>query len=139
MPRDARAHYVTALDRLGWAVTAGGALTGWLAVLLTIAGGERSLAVLALAWALGTCIAMAGIVAVAGPVWVLLHRRGWRGPGVAAVVAGLPALIVFSLAQLGATGGGYRLASAVVTSLPIALAAAAVGLVMQRVAYRRLL
>lgn len=135
-----RAYYVTTLDRIGLAILAGGVLAGLVAALLMLAGGQRSPAALGLAWALGALFAMLGIVAVAGPLWLALHLRNRRGPLAAATTAGVVALIVFTLGQtIGTSGGGYRWASAVGTSTFVALAAAAIGVVMQRVAYRRLL
>lgn len=141
MPHDAApAYYVTSLDRIGLAVLAGGGCVGLFAVLALLAAGGSSPFGLVVAGAVVTIVAMLGIVTAAGPVWVLLHRRSRRGPGVAATTAGLLALILFTLAQMsGAGGGGYRLASALGTSLLVALFAAAVGVAMQRVAYRRLL
>ena len=141
MPTDVRhAYYVTALDRIGLAILAGGVLTGLIAMLLMLGGGQRSPMVLALGWMAGTGIGMVGIVAVAGPVWIILHRNNWRGPGVAAITGGALALLVFTTGQmLGSGGDGYRWASALATSSLLALAAAAIGIAMQRVAYRRLL
>lgn len=132
------AYYVTALDRLGLAVLAGGLLAGTLALSL-IEGGRTPIATLGL-WLTATIVAMLGIVTLGGPVWFALHRRGKRGPAVAAACGGVLALALFALVQMtGGTGGGYRLASALATSVPIALVAAAIGAVMHRIAYRRLL
>ena len=55
------------------------------------------------------------------------------------MTGGLAVLTIVVVALLGDIGGGYRWASAFATGLPLALAAAGVGAVMQRVAYRRLL
>jgi hypothetical protein len=135
-----RAYHVATPDRLGLAILSGGVLAGAIAMMLVIAGGERSAAALGLAWAMGTVAAMCGIVALVGPVWLILHRRGLRGPSAAAAVAGSVVLVVFATAQLWGTGGGaYRWISAVATSALLALVAAAIGAVMHRIAYRRLM
>ncbi len=138
MPDDVPgAYYVTTIDRLGLAVLTGGAVSGTLALAFADTG---SAAGAIGAWITGIAIATVGIVAVAGPVWAILHRSKRRGPVAAAACTGLAtfALLVF-VQMLGGGGGGYRLASAIATSLPIAAVAAIVGAIMHRVAYRRLL
>ncbi len=138
MPDDVPpAYYVTTIDRLGLAVLMGGAVTGTLALAFAE---NRSAAGMVVAWIVGMTIAAVAIVAVAGPVWAILHRSKRRGPVAAAACTGLATFVLFVLVQLlGGSGGGYRLASAIATSLPIAAAAAVVGAIMHRVAYRRLL
>ncbi|MES2337767.1 MAG: hypothetical protein V4537_06720 [Pseudomonadota bacterium] len=135
-----RAYYVAAIDRVGLAILAGGALTGGLAAALVLARGQTAPIVLGLAWLTGTLLGMAGIVAVAGPVWLVLHVAGRRGPWSAAATAGLLALALLSIGQMRHdVGGDYRWASALATGGILALIAAAIGWVMQRIAYRRLL
>ena len=104
--------------------------------MLAAAGGEGSPAALAVVWALGAVVAMPAIVAVAGPVWLTLHRHGRRGPGVAAATAGSLILVVMTALQMSADASGRH---ALMTSVPAAIVAAAIGAVMQRIAYRRLL
>ena len=59
------AYYVTSLDRLGLAVLAGGTLSGALAAMLALAGGERSPLTLAGVLVLGTLAAVSAVVALA--------------------------------------------------------------------------
>lgn len=135
----APAYHVTSLDRIGLALLAGGGLGGMTTAILAAAGGARSPVALGVALMIGAVCAMFGLVTLAGPIWLILHRRGRRGPRDAMVATGLPAFVVFTIAQLWGAGGGYRWASALGTSLLIAIVAAGVGAAMQRVAYRRLL
>lgn len=140
------AHYVTSIDRAGLALGVGGVLAGFVAVLLLLAGGQRDGAALAAGWVLGVVFAMAGIVAVAGPIWLGLHLAGRRGPAAAALTGGLVALLLFTAGQSWGLDpfepsttpvDSSRVLAAAATSLGVALAAAAIGWTMQRVAYRR--
>jgi hypothetical protein len=144
-----RAYYVTTIDRAGLALGAGGALSGVVATLLVAAGGHASLSALVVGWLVGAIVAMCAIVAVAGPLWLVLHLTNRRGPWTAALTGGAIALLLFSAGQMGGVGMfgapaidgaalAYRLLSAVATSMVVALAAAAIGWVMQRIAYRRI-
>lgn len=144
------AFYVTTIDRAGLALGAGGALSGLVAAALVAAGGRAGLGALLLGWLVGAVFSMLAIVAVAGPVWVALHIAGRRGPWTAAATGGGIALVLFSAGQtwgfgmFGAPASDaatftYRIVSAVATSLIVALAAAAIGWAMQRIAYRRIL
>lgn len=142
------AHYVTSLDRAGLALGAGGALSGVVALLLVLAGGQRDPLSLGLAWLLGAVFAMFGIVAVAGPVWLALHLAGQRGPGTAAATAALVALAILVASQTFGFGAWtpagaaatlpWRFASALASGAVAAILAAAIGWTMQRIAYRRL-
>lgn len=145
MPAGLRAHYVTSIDRIGLALGAGGALAGLVAVALVAAGGQRAAWALAAAWLIGTVFATIAIVGVAAPVWLALHMSGRRGPATAAATGAAVALVLFTAAQVwsapaeAADAALYRLASALATSGLVALAAAAIGWIMQRIAYRRLM
>lgn len=145
-----RAYYVTSIDRIGLALGAGGALAGVVAALLVAAGGRVGVVALLLGWLVGALFALVALVAVAGPVWLALHLSGRRGPWTAAATVGGLALLLFSAGQTwgfgmfgppdgGGAAFGYRVASAAATSLIVAVAAAAIGWAMQRIAYRRLL
>lgn len=143
------AYYVTTIDRVGLALGAGGALAGVVAALLVAAGGHASVSALLLGWLVGAVFSMLAIVAVAGPVWLALHLSNRRGPWTAAVTGGGIALLLFSAGQtwgfgmFGAPASdsatfAYRVLSAIATSVIVAIAAAAIGWAMQRIAYRRI-
>ena len=142
MARGTAAYYVTSLDRAGLALGAGGLLSGLVTMLLVAIGGRHDVLSLGLAWAIGAVLAMLGIVAVAGPVWLILHCANRRGPGTAASTGGALALLLLTAAQIGTSGGavaGYRWGSALATAALFAVVAAGIGWAMQRIAYRRLL
>ena len=131
----APSYYVTALDRVGLALLAGGALSGLASI--PLASGDVA-AVMGV-WAVATVVALATITLLAAPLWMLLHRRGIRSPGAAATLGAMLAAAIAIVLQLwGTNGGTYRWVSAVATAVPVALFAAAVALVMQAIAYRRL-
>ena len=148
MERRIAAFYVTSLDRVGLALGAGGLLSGFVVMLLMATGGQRDPVALGLGWLLGAIFAMLGIVAVAGPVWVALHFAGRRGPVAAALTAAAVAMLLLAGGQTGGLGAfappgdaatGYRWISAIATGLLVAVAAAAIGWAMQKIAYRRLM
>lgn len=142
MTTDPRAHYVTSLDRAGLALAAGGALGGMVVAALVAAGGQMAAWALVGGWLLGGLFTMIAIVAVGGPVWLLLHVADRRGPVTAALTGAALALILFVSAQAWSDGDAnppWRLLGALTTSLIVAVAAAAIGWTMQRIAYRRLL
>ncbi|MGL4314951.1 MAG: hypothetical protein ACRCSO_13280 [Sphingomonas sp.] len=141
--------YQTSVDRAGASIVVGGFCCALLAVgLMTMAGLPDPVAMviaLLVAWLLS---AMA-ITAVAGPLWLVLHLTGRRGPLHAALTGGATGFVVFLAAQTHALGLAvdapvtdaattlFRWASAAATSLILALAAALIGVVMWRVAYYR--
>lgn len=142
---DKAAFYVTSIDRLGLALGAGGLLAGAGSAALSAYGGQNGPGGIVAAFILGAFVAMAACVAVIGPVWLLMHLTNRRGPGHAALTAGLVALALV----IGGVGWRadptsvapwwYRLASGAATGAALGLAAALLGWVMHRIAYRRLL
>ncbi|WP_326525496.1 hypothetical protein [Sphingomonas sp.] len=139
--RGAPPYYVTSPDRLGLALASGSGIMGVLAAVLSALGGERAPAAIGVIAIGGALIACVGIVLVFGPVWFALHRAERRGPLTAAAVAGTLAFGLTTIAlMIGSDPREATLwAMAAITALPPALAAAATGAAMQRIAYRRLL
>ena len=140
--------YETTLDRAGLAIAAGGALVGVLTTILVLVGGQRDPISLALAFVLGTVFAVIGITAVAGPAWLAMHLAGYRGPAQAALLAAICSLVVFAAGQTYGFGLFdmpvtdtrtliFRYVSAFATATVLALVAALIGVVMWRLAYRR--
>ncbi|MBA4047624.1 MAG: hypothetical protein C0476_03685 [Sphingomonas sp.] len=134
------------LPRSGWALAAGGAMGGAVAVLLALGGGADAIAGV-MAFALGTLATMAAITIGALPLWIILHYRGARRLRHAAI---LGAVIAFVLALSAQTHGFglvaappvdaatqvYRWVSAAATSLMLAAVGAAIAVVMWAIAYR---
>ncbi len=144
MPR----RYEATIERAGWSLAAGSALGGLIVLGLVLRGGQYDPLALAAAWALGSVLMGLGITAVAGPLWLVMHVAGWRRPRHAAIVGAIASLAIFVGAQTYGFGLLdmpptdnrallYRWLSATATSGVIAVAAALIGLVMWRIAYRR--
>lgn len=142
--------YHTTIDRAGYALAAGAGLGGVAMALLSVAGGETNPLNLLVSLGGGSLIAAVAIVAVAAPIWLSLHLAGWRHPLLAALLGGLIALLIciagltygFGLGDvppMDARALWYRWLSAAATSALVALIAAAIGLAMWRIAYRRVL
>lgn len=140
--------YDTTVDRAGVALGAGSALGGLVALGLLLSGGNYDPATLATGWVLGTVCTAIGLVAVAGPIWLIMHVAGLRRAHHAALVTGLAALALlvgaqtygFGLFEMPAMDGRtlmVRWLSALLTSLILAVVAGGIGLVMWRIAYRR--
>jgi hypothetical protein len=138
--------YQTTLDRTGLALAAGGMLYGVLTVLLALGNGGRDIGVFVEMFAIGTLLAMMAITATFGPLWLALHASGRRGPGHAAALGGVVALALwaaaaedalksYAFATTGVAAIGWLRAIGV--ALIFTAIAAAVALVMWRVAYRR--
>lgn len=137
-----RAYHVTSPDRLGLALAVGGVASGAIVTLLVANGGERAPLALGLTWLVAALGAMAAIVVALGPVWLLLHTYGRRGPLAAALAGGAVLLMLAMLAQAWvpvSPGLGYRWASAALVAVLAGLAGAIVALAMHAVAYRRLM
>ncbi|MFM9827902.1 MAG: hypothetical protein ACKVOB_04040 [Sphingomonas sp.] len=137
--------YVTSPDRVGMALGAGTLLAGLLSILLLVPGaGAPGLGVL-MALVAGGLAAAGSIVLLAGPLWWLCHRRGWRRAGHAATLGALVTVALLLVAQrqglVDASASAAILAlrwtSAIATSLFWALPSAIIGAVMWRIAYRR--
>ncbi len=138
--------YRTTLDRAGLALAAGGSLYGLATVLLALGSGGRDAGMLVELFAVGTVLAMLAITATFGPLWLALHASGRRGPGHAAVLGGVVALALwataaedalrsYAFATTGVAAIGWLRAIGV--ALIFTAIAAAIALVMWRVAYRR--
>ncbi|MBW4331149.1 hypothetical protein KY084_09730 [Stakelama sp. CBK3Z-3] len=136
------------MQRSGFAIATGGALVGLIVAALVANGGKGALGALFLAWLAGTLMGMIAIAACAGPVWLILHRIGARGPVAAAITGAGIVFFLFLAAQtrgfglLGTPSDDtqtlvYRWISALATSLILAGIAATIALAMWRVAYRR--
>lgn len=140
--------YAASLDRAGFALAAGGAVGGLFAALLVAIGtGPQPFAML-VGFFVGAVITAMAAVAIGGPVWVVCHATGRRGPGTAVLVgafAGFALFLggqtygfgVFEMPVTDAQTLVFRWISAVATSLVLALVAALIGWTMWRVAYRR--
>ena len=144
-----RHHYATAPDRAGYAIAAGGVLTGALIAGLVALSGQHAPIALIMAWLLGSLFGMLGITAVAAPLWLALHLAGWRGPRAAAALGAGLALFIFLGGQLHGFGMlsplpdatqslGSQALTAIVTALVLAAIGAAIALMMWRIAYRKL-
>jgi hypothetical protein len=140
--------YETSLDRAGLALGAGGLLGGAFSGVLVALGGTPSPFAIAVGFVIGTVITAMVVVAVAGPLWIVAHALGRRGPVMAMLVGAIAGFAlflggqtyVFGLYTMPATDAQtlmFRWISAVATSLILATFSALVGLVMWRVAYRR--
>lgn len=140
--------YQTSVDRAGASIAVGGLLCALLAVGLMAAGGLPDPVAMVVALLFGWLLSAMAITAVAAPLWLVLHLTGRRGPIHAALTGGIVGFGVFMAAQTHGFGlvdaplsdaatTLFRWASAVATSLILALAAALIGLVMWRVAYYR--
>lgn len=141
--------YETSPDRAGLALAIGGVLGGLLVVALVAFGAQQhNPFALMLAFVLGTVFSALAIAFVAGPVWLILHLAGRRGLIHAALVGVLVALIAFLFGQTYGFGLAdmpitdertlaFRWLSAAATSAILACIAGAIGIVMWRVAYRR--
>lgn len=138
----------TTLDRVGMALATGGALGGLVVLLLTVAGGQRDLLALVATWLLGAVAATLGCAALGGPLWLALHRAGYRRAWHAGALGAGIAMFLFVagqthgfglLAPSSADAGTllFRWISALATSVLIALVAGSIALTMWRVAYRR--
>ncbi|WP_147373740.1 hypothetical protein [Hephaestia caeni] len=138
--------YQTTLDRAGLALAAGGVLYGALAMLLAARGGEAGVLTLIAVFVVGAVLSMLAITATFGPLWLAFHASGRRGPGHAAALGAIVALMLwvaaahdllasYAFADRGSAAIGWLRAIGV--ALMFAAIAAATALVMWRVAYRR--
>lgn len=128
--------YRTSIDRIGLALAGGAGLAGLVASGLVIVGGEASARAALVALLVGTLFALLAITVIAGPVWLLLHLSGQRGPAAAAWSGALVGFLLMVAAHFGRVTdepwlhvfGGALLAAAL---------AGVIALVMWSIAYRR--
>lgn len=141
-------HYRTSLDRAGFALALGAGLGGAFATLLVALGRPPTWLALPAGFAAGAIVASMAAVALGGPLWIVAHRSGRRGPWTAMAIGGLSGFALFLAGQthglglLGAASVGsraamYRWTSAAATSAVLAALSAMVALAMWRTAYRR--
>ena len=140
--------YQASLDRAGFALVAGGIVGGVFAAgLVTIGSGLAPLEMI-VGFVVGAVITAMAAVAIGGPVWLVCHVFGLRGPVMAVLVGALAGFALFlggqtygfGLFEMPVTDAQtllFRWISAVATSLILALVAALIGWTMWRVAYRR--
>ena len=140
--------YETSLDRAGLALGAGGLLGGAFASVLVALGGSPTPFSIAVGFVIGTVITAMAVVAVAGPLWLVAHALGRRGPGTAILIGAAAGFALFlggqtygfGLYTMPATDTEtliFRWISAVATSLILSGMSALIGFTMWRVAYRR--
>lgn len=141
--------YDTSIDRAGLALGAGGLMGGTIASILVVVGGQSSPLGIAVGFIIGAVITAMTVVAVAGPLWLVAHAIGRRGPSAAGLVGAISGFALFlggqtygfglfAMPPTDARTLMFRWISAVATSVILAGVAAAIGLVMWRVAYRRI-
>jgi hypothetical protein len=143
-----RRGYDASIDRAGFALAAGAAVGGlFAAILVSIGTGPQPFAML-VGFVVGMVITAMLAVAVGGPIWLVCHVFGRRGPGMAALVGAIAGFALFLGGQTYGFGVFempvtdaqtllFRWLSAIATSLVLALVAALIGWTMWRVAYRR--
>jgi hypothetical protein len=147
--RVALRNYDTTLDRAGIALATGGLLGGLFTVVLILLGGSWSPVALVVGLIVGSVISAMTVVAIGGPLWIVCHALGKRGPVAAASVGAVAGLALFlggqtygfGLFDMPVTDAStlmFRWLSGLATSLILAGMSAAIGLAMWRVAYRRI-
>lgn len=140
--------YETTLDRAGLALAAGGLVGGLFAAVLVLIGSGGAPLALLVGFVVGVVITTMAAVAIGGPVWLVCHAFGQRGPWMAILVGALAGFALFLGGQTYGFGLFampvtdtqtllFRWISAVATSLILSLVAALIGWTMWRVAYRR--
>ncbi len=81
--------YEASLDRAGLALAAGGMVGGVFAgVLVTVGTGLAPFSIL-VGFVVGMIVTLAAAVAIGGPVWLVCHATGRRGPRMAVLVGAL--------------------------------------------------
>lgn len=140
--------YDTTLDRAGLALAAGGLLGGLITAVLVAIGGPPSPLGLVVGFVVGTVITAMTVIAISGPLWLICHVLGRRGPGMAGLIGALAGFALFlggqtygfGLFEMPPTDARsllFRWLSGIATSLILAAISAGIGLTMWRVAYRR--
>ncbi|UYY57703.1 hypothetical protein [Sphingomonas sp. S2-65] len=140
--------YETSIDRAGLALGAGSLMLGLVTLLLLLPDGRHGAQALALGFILGTLLGALGLVAVAGPLWLVLHVAGLRGPVTAALAGAVLTVTLFVGAQThgfglfdqATTASGaalFRWVSALLTAGLLGVLAAGIALAMWAIAYHR--
>ncbi len=127
--------YRTSVDRVGLALACGAALAGLTACLLVAIGGESSARAALVALLFGGIFAALAITAIAGPIWLVLHLSGRRGPAAAAISGAGTGFLLMLAADLG-SGSAASWRHILGAALLAASLAGGVALAMWRVAYR---
>lgn len=135
-------NYHIRMERIGPALAAGGAICGIVAAALLALGGGHDVGSLARAFVLGALFSTLALAAVGGPVWIVCHAIGWRGPVHAALAGALLGFLLFLFGQVepvaaSTAGSLYAWLRELGSSLILAAIAAAVTLLMWRIAYQR--
>jgi len=128
--------YRTSIDRVGLALACGAALAGLAASLLVAIGGTGSGRAALMALMIGGIFAALAIATIAGPIWLVLHLSGRRGPAAATLSGAAIGFLLTIAADFGRgsdepwlrTLGGAMIAAAL---------AGGIALAMWRIAYRR--
>lgn len=140
--------YDTSFDRAGLALGAGSLMLGLVTMLLLLPDGRYGAQSLALGFVFGTLLGALTLIAIAGPLWLVLHVAGLRGPVTAAMAGALLTVIVFVGAQTHGFGlfdqsapaneaALFRWVSALLTAGLLGVLAAGIALAMWRIAYHR--
>ncbi|MDH7972028.1 hypothetical protein QH494_07500 [Sphingomonas sp. AR_OL41] len=141
-------HYETSLDRAGLSLAAGGVMGGVLTVLLVAAGRPSSWFAFPVGFVIGTVITVMAVVAIGGPLWIVAHASGRRGPRTALAIGALAGFALFLCGQTYGFGLFvmppmdtrtilFHWISGAATSLILSLFCAGIAWTMWRVAYRR--
>lgn len=139
-----RAHE-TSPDRVGWAIAAGGAAIGLLAMLTLIHQGSASPRALVIGSIAASFIGALGITAIGGPIWLALHCAGLRAAHHMASAAAICGFLFWLVMQRSVLLGisedngtaTYRWASVLGTSALLSIISVMIALMMWRIAYRR--
>lgn len=140
--------YETAIDRVGLAIGAGGLMGGAIVALMMAFAGPIAVGTLMIALLVGSLMTALAITALAAIPWAIMHAAGRRGPLGAALLGGIIGFVLFLAGQTYGFGLFempvmdsrtllYRWASGMATSLVMAAMSGGIGVVMWRVAYRR--
>lgn len=148
MSGEISARYQASVDRAGHALAAGGAVGGVFAAMLVAIGSGPAPFPILVGFVVGAIITAMAVVAIGGPIWLVCHALGHRGPRTATLVGAIAGFALFLGGQTYEFGlidrpvttmpiVLFRLLSGVATSLILSAVAALVGWMMWRVAYRR--
>jgi hypothetical protein len=140
--------YESSLDRAGLSLAMGAGLGGAFATLLVALGDPPSWFALPVGFVIGAIITMMAAVALGGPLWIVAHALGRRGPGTAlwiGVFSGFALFLagqtygfgLFTMPPIDTRTLLFRWISAAATSLILSAVSGGIALAMWRVAYRR--